>query len=149
VGTKKRKYKPVQRLPVTERMVVYRFMCRDSMDRRVLEEELRTEEEAETGANGRERKHKVLRQSRSMFAPTRKMVARWRKMRRTAEEAGGELQLRFVAELEIGPDEGFYYEVDGNGGHLPVWGETSKLAARVIRVVPGETMIEEADHDGI
>lgn len=149
MATKKRKYKPVQREPVTEPMTVFRFMRSDSMERSSLERELRTGEEADEGPDSRERKHELLRRSRSMFAPKHKMVARWRKARQTAGSKGEQLQLKFVAELRIGPGEGFYYEVDGNGGHLPTWGETSKLAACVIRVVPGETMIEEADRDGV
>jgi hypothetical protein len=130
-------------------MTVFRFMLNDSMDRASLEKELRTGEEADEGPDSRERKYELLRQSRSTFAPKRKMVARWRKARDTAEEKGEELQRKFVAELRIGPGEEFYYEVDGNGGHMPTWGETSKLAACVIRVVPGETMIEEAERDGV
>jgi hypothetical protein len=77
------------------------------------------------------------------------MAARWRKMHKSATEDGEELQLRYVAELRVGPDEGFYVEALGKGGHMSVWGDTSKLAATVVRVVSGDRMIEEAGKDGV
>jgi hypothetical protein len=144
VGTKPRKYKAVARVPITEETTMYRFMRRCSMDRAILEEELRTEEEANAGPDSRERKYPLLRQARSMFAPVRLALARWRKMRDGAESRNEELGLQYIAELRIGPNEGFYYEKVGSGGHVSVWGEAPKLAAAVVRVVPGETMIEEA-----
>jgi hypothetical protein len=118
------------------------------MDRGVLEEELQTEEEAGTRPDGREQRYSILRQSRSLFAPLPLMAARWRKMHKSAEEEGEELQLRYIAELRVGPNEGFYAERIGKGGHMSIWGDTSKLAASVLRVVSGERMIEEAE-DGV
>jgi hypothetical protein len=121
-------------------------MARGSRDTTVLEEELGTDEEAGEGPGGRERKFPLLWKSRSMFVPVGKALARWRKMREATEERNEPLELMFIAELTIGPDEGFYYEAVGNGGHVLIWGDKANLAAAVRRVVPGDVLQEELRH---
>ncbi len=113
------------------------------MDPAVLAEELESEEEADTPSDGRERLYQQLRKARSVYEPEGAALRRWRTMRRGAEQRGEELEHQFVAELRIGPDEGFCVERRGQKGHVLLWGDKTKLAAAVIRVFPGSDENEE------
>jgi hypothetical protein len=143
VPTRRRKYLAADCKPVTESMLVYRYMQRDSMDPAVLAEELMSDEEAGDHPDGRARKYPVLMKGRSLYRPERAALRRWRRMLRGAEERGEQLADKFIAELRIGPDEGFCVEEKGKQGHLVLWGDNTQLAAKVVRVFEGSIENEQ------
>jgi hypothetical protein len=141
----RRKYPKVECKPVSERMLVYRFVARRTMDRDVLAEELMTDAEAEAPEDGRERKYATLREARSVFAPKSAALRRWRKAKRSAEREGEVMRDRYIAVLEIGREDGLCIEQRGNDGHMLLWGEKNQLAAKVVRVFDGD---DEQENQG-
>lgn len=107
------------------------------MDVDVLAEELKSDEEAEMPCDGRERRYPELRQARSVFESERAALRRWRVMKIAADQRGEDLDLQYIAEMCIGPDEECFVERRGQKGHVLLWGDKAKLAASVTRVFVG------------
>jgi hypothetical protein len=125
-------------------MLIYRFMERGSTDLVVLEEELQTDAEVGERGDGREKKYPCLLHTRSVFAPELLALRRWRRAKQSAERQRGDMRDRFLAEIAVGPDEGFFIEQAGNDGHMLIWGGKTELARKVGRVFEGHDETEEA-----
>jgi hypothetical protein len=120
---------------VDEPTELFRFVRRQSMDVAVLHEELQTDGETGWKGGGREKKYKKLLDARSVYEGRGKALARWRINKRGAEIRGEDLEMPYLAQITIDGDEGFSIERRGQKGHRLLWGDTSKVVAKVARIL--------------
>ena len=131
-----RGFPPLDKRPVSELATVYRIVHVDRTTHPDLAHDFRSDLEANKRPLEREVAIPELRLGMSMYdslAATREL---WEGLNEAAALRGQALRIgNFIAELKLGPDQGFFVEdLHEEDGHLTVWGDKNRLAGTVQRI---------------
>lgn len=137
--------KELDRRPVEEPRLAYRFVDVSDVDDAALPSEFRSD--FENGAIPRfkrEKRYPELFDGMSMYGSPEAAIVHWEHCWRTAQKYGEEMRLgAHIAEVCLQPGQGFEIEdLEQDDEHLTIWGDPDQLAAAVRRIFtpepPGE-----------
>jgi hypothetical protein len=132
---------PLDRRPVTEQVIAYRFVHVETVDDPPPVEDFLSDRDSGKRPLPREKAYPELRDGLSMYGSLEAARAVWRDVSEAAAARGQEVRLgNHVAEVVLTPGHGYDFEdLSEPDEHLTIWGDPASLAGAVDRIYPAET----------
>lgn len=129
---------PLDRQPVTERRVAYRFVHVDNPDEAASPEDFRSDRESGKNPLRREKVYPELCEGMSFYGSLEAARAVWQTVYEAATAREQAVRMgNHVAEVVLMPEQGYYIEdLREPDEHLTIWGDKDQLAAAVRRIHP-------------